>query len=99
MQCCHTRSWVKLARFCADQARTASERDVRSRAWRLAVQARPPLPAALATPQAFSKSEGISPISGGSPTFAASSRYHSCQLNREMDDCRRYAANQKAKYD
>jgi hypothetical protein len=24
---------------------------------------------------------------------------HSCQLNREMDDCRRYAANQKAKYD
>jgi hypothetical protein len=31
---------VKLARFCADQARTASEKDVRSRAWRLAVQYR-----------------------------------------------------------
>jgi hypothetical protein len=24
---------------------------------------------------------------------------HSCQLNREMDDCRYYAADQKAKYD
>jgi hypothetical protein len=40
--------------------------------------------------------------------FQSSSRFqwrreaaggHSCQLNCEMDDCRRYAADQKAKYD
>jgi len=31
---------VKLARFCADQARTSTEKDVASRAWRLAVQYR-----------------------------------------------------------
>jgi hypothetical protein len=31
---------VKLARFCANQARTATEKDVRARAWRLAVEYR-----------------------------------------------------------
>jgi hypothetical protein len=31
---------VKLALFCANQARTANEKDVCSRAWRLAVQYR-----------------------------------------------------------
>ena len=31
---------VKLARFCADQARTSTEKDVASRAWRLAVEYR-----------------------------------------------------------
>ena len=31
---------VKLARFCANQARTTTEKDVASRAWRLAVQYR-----------------------------------------------------------
>jgi hypothetical protein len=31
---------VKLARFCADQARTGTEKDVRTRAWRLAVEYR-----------------------------------------------------------
>ena len=29
---------VKLARFCANQARTTTEKEVASRAWRLAVQ-------------------------------------------------------------
>ena len=31
---------IKLAYFCADQARTSTEKDVASRAWRLAVQYR-----------------------------------------------------------
>ena len=31
---------AKLARFCANQARTATEKEVRSRAWRLAIQYR-----------------------------------------------------------
>jgi hypothetical protein len=31
---------VELARFCANQARTATEKVVRARAWRLAVQYR-----------------------------------------------------------
>jgi hypothetical protein len=31
---------VKLARFCAKEARTSTEKEVRSRAWRLAVQYR-----------------------------------------------------------
>jgi hypothetical protein len=31
---------VKLARFCANLARTGTEKDVRARAWRLAVEYR-----------------------------------------------------------
>ena len=31
---------VKLARFCANQAQTGTEKDVRARAWRLAVEYR-----------------------------------------------------------